>query len=175
MATTPVEVKRSAPAPAAANTDPWMTLRTEMDRLFDRFSTGFGMPSLRRMFDMAPQFRTETAFSMPAPAIDIVEDGNGYKLTAELPGMEEKDIELVLTGDTLTLKGEKKQESEHKEKNYTLSERSYGSFQRSFYLPEGVDRDKIDASFSKGVLTVALPKTAAAAAEPKKIEVKNAA
>jgi HSP20 family protein len=81
----------------------------------------------------------------------------------------------VLSGDTLTLKGEKKQESERKEKNYTLSERSYGSFLRSFYLPEGVDREKIDANFSKGVLTVTLPKTPAAAAEPKKIEVKDAA
>ena len=89
--------------------------------------------------------------------------------------MEEKDIELVVSGDTVTLKGEKKQEKEHKDKSYTLSERSYGSFRRSFSLPDGIDRDKISAEFGKGVLTVKLPKTAAAAAEPKKIDVKAAA
>jgi HSP20 family protein len=174
MATTPVEVKRSVPTPNPTP-DAWQSLRTEMDRVFDRFSSGFGMPALRRMFDVSPAFRTDIGFTLPSPAIDIVEDAGGYKLLAELPGMSEKDIEFVVSGDALTLKGEKKQESEHKEKNYTLSERSYGSFQRSFYLPDGIDREKIDASFAKGVLTVTLPKTAAAVAEPKKIEVKQAA
>jgi HSP20 family protein len=112
---------------------------------------------------------------MPSPAIDIVEEPAGYKLTAELPGMTEKDVELIVSGDTVTLKGEKKLEMERKDKNYTLSERTYGSFQRTFYLPDGVDRDKIAAEFGKGVLTVTLPKTPAAAATPKKIEVKAAA
>jgi HSP20 family protein len=94
-------------------------------------------------------------------------------LTADLHGMTGKAIEVEMLGDTL--KGEKQQESEHKEKNRTLSERSYGSFRHSFYLPDGVVRDRIEAAFANGVLTVSLPKTPAAAGEPKKIEVKQAA
>ena len=170
MANTPVEVKRAAPAPAP---DSRQAFRTEMDRLFDRF--GFGTKPFRSWLDLEPAFQVRTSFEVPTPAIDIVEEPTGYKLTAELPGMAEKDIELIVSGDTVTLKGEKKQESERKEKNYTLSERSYGSFQRSFTLPDGVDRDKISAEFGKGVLTVTLPKNPAAATEPKKIEVKAAA
>jgi len=172
MANTPVEVKRSAPVPAPAN-DTWQSFRTEMERLFDRF--GFGMKPFRSWLDMEPALQFRTTFEMPSPAIDIVEDAKGYRLTAELPGMAEKDVELIVSGDSLTLKGEKKQETERKEKNYSLSERSYGSFERTFTLPEGVDRDKISADFGKGVLTVTLPKTPAAVAEPKKIEVKAAA
>jgi HSP20 family protein len=172
MANTPLEVKKPAPVPAPAR-DAWQSLRSEMDDLFDRFAGTFGMPSLRRMFDAFPAPSVTSTFSMPAPAIDIIEDAGGYRLTAELPGMTEADIHVELTGDTLTLKGEKKQESEHADKNYTLSERSYGSFQRSFYLPEGVDRDKLDASFAKGVLTISMPKLPAAVATAKKIEVKG--
>jgi HSP20 family protein len=172
MAKSPVEVKRSAPA-QVQTPDSWQAFRTEMERLFDRF--GFGFKPFRDWFDLQPGFQVRTTFEMPSPAIDIVEEPAGYKLTAELPGMAEKDIELIVSGDTVTLKGEKKQETEHKDKNYTLSERSYGSFQRTFSLPDGVDRDKISAEFGKGVLTVTLPKTPAAAAEPKKIEVKAAA
>jgi len=174
MANSPVEVKQTPQAPAGTP-DTWRSFRTEMDRLFDRFAGGWGMPSLRRMFEGEPAMRYESAFSVPSPAVDIIEDDAAYKVTAELPGMTEKEIEVVVSGDTLTLKGEKQAEKEQKEKNYYLSERSYGSFQRSFYVPEGVDRDKIAADFAKGVLTVTLPKTASAAKQQKKIEVKTAA
>jgi HSP20 family protein len=112
---------------------------------------------------------------VPSPAVDITEDDKAYKVTAELPGMSDKEIEVVVSGDMLTLKGEKRAEKEQKEKNFYLSERSYGSFQRSFYVPEGVDHDKIAADFSKGVLTVTMPKTAKAVEQQKKIEVKSAA
>jgi HSP20 family protein len=172
LANTPVEVKKTAPT-VVPNQDAWQSMRTEMERLFDRF--GFGMPALRRWFDPESSFRSGMTMSMPNPAIDIAEDDTGYKLTAELPGMTEKDIEITVNDDMLTLKGEKKQEAEHKEKNYTMSERSYGAFQRSFWLPESVDRSKIDASFAKGILTVSLPKSAATAVQSKKIEVKAAA
>ncbi|HEY7580840.1 MAG TPA: Hsp20/alpha crystallin family protein [Acetobacteraceae bacterium] len=172
MANTPVEVKQTAPAQTGAP-DAWRSFRTEMDRLFDRFASGWGMPSLGRMFDTVPTFRSESSFSIPSPAVDITEDDAAYRLTAELPGMSEKEIEVVVSGDTLTLKGEKKQEKEQKEKNFYLSERSYGSFQRSFYVPEGVDRDKIGADFSKGVLTITLPKSARSVEQRKKIEVKS--
>ncbi len=171
MAQAPVEVRRTAPARVPA-TDPLQSFRTEMDRLFDRFSGGFGFPSLRRMFDMEPAWRAESSFSFAAPAVDMTEDDKAYKIAAELPGMSEKDIEVSLSGDLLVLKGEKRQEHEEKEKNRYLSERSYGAFQRSFVVPDGVDRDKVAAEFSKGVLTLTLPKTPAAQKEQKKIEVK---
>jgi HSP20 family protein len=174
MVNTPVEVKKAVPAPANAP-DGWRSLRTEMDRLFDRFAGGWGMPSLRRMFDAEPAMRFETSLNLPSPAVDISEDNAAYKVTAELPGMSEKEIEVVVSGDTLMLKGEKRAEKEQNDKNFYLSERSYGSFLRSFYVPDGVDRDKIAANFTNGVLTVTMPKTAKAMQEQKKIEVKAAA
>ena len=90
----------------------------------------------------------------------------------ELPGMEAKDVDVSVTGDMLVLKGEKRQEKEEKDKNYHFSERAYGSFQRAFELPTSVDRGKITADFSKGVLTITLPKTAEAQQPTKKISVK---
>lgn len=173
MASTPVEVKKTVPAPAPAPAAPeaWRSFRTEMDRLFDRFAGGFGMPTLGRFFDVAPTVRT--ALTMPVPAVDISEDDAGYKITAELPGLEEKDVEVTLTDDVLTIKGQKSAETEKQEKNLYLSERSYGAFQRAFVLPDGVDAEKIAADVAKGVLTVTVPK--AAPAQKKTIEVKAAA
>ena len=167
MAVTPVEVKKS-PAPRAS-ADPWQGFRSEMDRLFDRFS-GFGLPSMRHMFDLAPSGVSD----FNVPAVDVTEDDKAYKIAAELPGLEEKDIDVSVTGDVLTLKGEKHQEKEEKNKNWYVSERAFGSFQRAFTLPDGIDRDKIAADFAKGVLTVTLPKSAEAQKQQKKIAVKAA-
>jgi len=170
MAQTPVEVKKATPA---STPDVWQSFRGEMDRLFDRFSGGFGLPAFRRMFDVAPS--AGSSFSFSAPAVDVTEDDKAYKITAELPGIEEKNVDVTVSGDMLTLKGEKRYEKEEKDKNRYMSERAYGSFQRSFALPDGVDRDKITADLSKGVLTVTLPKSAEARKSEKKIEVKTAA
>jgi HSP20 family protein len=174
MANTPVEVKKTAPAPSTTP-DALRDFRTEMDRLFDRFAGGWGMPSFRRMFDMEPASRYESTVTMLAPAVDITEADGAYKVTAELPGMSEQDIGVEVSGDMLTLKGEKRQEKEQKEKNFHLSERSYGSFRRSFYIPEGADREMITADFAKGVLTITMPKSEKAVNQQKKIEVKAAA
>ena len=108
------------------------------------------------------------------PAVDIAETDKAYEITAELPGMDEKNIEVKFADGVLTIKGEKKEEKEEKKKDYYLSERSYGSFQRSFQVPDGVDTDKIEATFKKGVLTVTLPKSAEAQKAAKKIDVKAA-
>jgi HSP20 family protein len=172
MAQPPVEVTKAAPARMP---DVWQSFRGEMDRLFDRFAGGFGLPALRRMFDVEPAWHTESSFSFPAPSVDVTEDDKTYRITAELPGLEEKNIDVTVSGDMLTLKGEKSHEKEEKDKNRHVSERAYGSFQRSFALPDGVDRDKIAADLSKGVLTITLPKTAAAQKPQKKIEVKATA
>lgn len=175
MVDTPVDVKRAPVVRSAAPPDIWQSFRGEMDRLFDRFAgSGFGFPSLRRMLDVEPIWRFDSKFAFAAPAVDVTEDEKAYKITAELPGMSEKDIDIAMTGDMIVLKGEKRQEREEKEKNRYVSERSYGAFQRSFDLPDGVDRDKITADFAKGVLTVTLPKTTEAQKQQKKIEVKAA-
>jgi HSP20 family protein len=106
------------------------------------------------------------------PAIDMSEDEKTYKISAELPGMDTKDVDVSVTGDMLVLKGEKRQEREEKDKNYHFSERAYGSFQHAFELPASVDRGKIAADFSKGVLTITLPKTVEAQQPTKQIAVK---
>jgi len=168
MAEVPVEVKKAPPAQTTLP-DVWQSFRGEMDRLFDRF--GFGFPSLRRMLDVEPAWRS--SFSFSTPAIDMSEDEKAYKISAELPGIDAKDIDVSVSGDMLVLKGEKRQEREEKDKNYHFSERAYGSFQRAFELPASVDRDKVAADFSKGVLTITLPKTAQAQQPAKKIEVKS--
>jgi HSP20 family protein len=173
MASTTVSVKQ-APLPRAVGPEPWQSFRGEMDRLFDRFTGGFGFPSVRRLFDVEPLWRDDTVTGLTMPAVDVSEDGKAFRITAELPGMSEKNIDVTVTGDLVILKGEKQQEREEKGKNRYLSERSYGSFQRSFYLPDGVASDKITAEFTNGVLTVTLPKTTEAQAQQKKIEVKAA-
>ena len=169
MADVPVEVKKAAPAEATAP-DVWRSFRSEMDRLFDRF----GFPSLRRVFDMEPSWRPTSSFNFSAPAIDMSEDDKAYRISAELPGIDAKDIDVSVSGDTLVLKGEKRQQKEEEDKNYHFSERSYGSFQRSFQLPWSIDRDKVAADFSNGVLTITLPKVAEAQKPQKKIEIRSA-
>ena len=125
MATAPDEVKKTATVPAPTGApDAWRSFRTEMDRLFDRFAGGWGIPSLRRMFEGGPAMCYEGLFTLPSPAVEITDDA-AYKVTAELPGMSEKEIEVVVSGDMLTLKGEKRQEKEQKGQNFHLSERSY--------------------------------------------------
>src|SRR5215472_7007857 len=126
MADTMVPIKKTT-APTHAM-EPFHAFRTEMDRLFDRFFTGFSWPMMRRPLWREPKWDFETTFEVAAPKVDVAEDPAAYKLTAELPGLTEKDIELSVADGMLTLKGEKQQEKEEKDKQYWLSERTYGSF-----------------------------------------------
>ncbi len=169
MPDTAIDVKKT-PAPVQPAQDAWHSFRREIDRLFDQFDRGFGWP-LARLFD--PPSRT-AAFSFSVPAVDVTEDDKAYTITAELPGLDEKAVEMSLSGDRLVIKGEKRQETEEKNKDCYLSERSYGSFQRSFQLPAGVDREHPEARFAKGVLTVTLPKTDQAQKQTKTIDIKAA-
>jgi HSP20 family protein len=152
---------------------PLANLRREIDRLFEDFHLGWPRPSGRTVFDVEPFWRGEISWAK-VPAVDIAEKEKEYEITAELPGMEEKNIEVKFADGILTIKGEKKEEKEEKKKDYYLSERHFGSFQRSFQVPEGVDADKIDASFKNGVLTVILPKSPEAQKREKKIAIKKA-
>jgi HSP20 family protein len=128
-----------------------------MDRLWDDYF-GPGRRALRPL---------EEAW---LPAVDVSETGDKITVKAEIPGMEAKDIEISMVGDTLTLKGEKKAEREEKEENYHMVERSYGSFSRTMKLPATVDADKVEATYKNGVLTVVLPKKEEV--KPKAIEIK---
>jgi HSP20 family protein len=140
--------------------NPFGLLRQEMNTLFDNFSRGFEMdPFMGR-------------FGTFSPSVDVKESDKEIKVSAELPGMEDKDIDVSLTKDSLTIKGEKKEEKEDKGKDFYRMERSYGSFTRTVPLPSEIDTEKVKAEFRKGVLTVTLPKTAKAIKETKKISVK---
>ena len=170
----PVKTEKTAHLPKTTEWAPFDSLRREIDRLFDDFHPfGWRLPSARSMFGFEMPKLGGDAWTV-APAMDLVEKEKEYEISAELPGIDEKNVEIKVANHMLTIKGEKKEEKEEKQKDYYLSERRYGSFQRSFALPEGVDADKIEANFVKGVLTVKLPKTAEAQKAEKKITVKAA-
>lgn len=160
-------------APAVRNWSPFENLRQEIDRLFDDFHPLGWRSALGRTPGNEVPWPKLGALQI-APAVDLVEKDHEFEITCELPGMDEKDIDLKLAGDVLTIKGEKTEQKEEREKDYFVSERRYGSFQRSFQLPDGIDSSKIEASFTKGVLTVKMPKSAEAQKKEKKIEVKPA-
>lgn len=144
---------------------PLLDLRHEIDDLFDGFLRGFPTGGLPRAFGR--NWRSLT------PEVDVSETDTALKITAELPGMDEGDVEVTLSDDVLTIKGEKREESEEKDKDFHITERRYGSFQRSFRLPEGIAADKIEAGFDKGVLIVSVPKTAKSTTKAKKISIKK--
>ncbi len=154
----PIGRDRGVAAPA----NPFMSLQREIDRLFDDFTRGF--PSF-------PTFGNGKSELMPS--MDVTETDKAIEITAELPGLEEKDVQVNVADNLLTIRGEKKAEKEEKDKNYRLVERSYGSFERTFELPDGVNVDAIQAGIAKGVLKVTVPKPAPA--QSKKIDVKAAA
>lgn len=154
--------RRSVPVRRDRGEHPMETFQREVNRLFDDF---FRAPTLLGGSDGA--FAT-------MPRVDVSESEREYEVTAELPGMEEKDVEVVLADNVLTVRGEKKAEREEKDKNFYLSERSFGSFRRAIPLPAEVDEDKVEAQFKNGVLTVRLPKSPEAQAKTRRIEVKAA-
>jgi HSP20 family protein len=167
----PVTRKPSEPALAGEAWRPFAVLRKEVDRLFDEFGDDFWRRPFRSLAGLEKSWAQKLVAS---PAIDVAETDKAYEITAELPGIDQKNIEVNVANGGITIRGEKEQETEEKKKDYYLSERRYGSFERYFSLPEGVDADKIEASFKNGVLKVILPKTAEAQKPAKRIEVKAA-
>jgi HSP20 family protein len=169
--------RATPPAPAKQPEMIWpslTSLRTEFDRLFDQLGRSFTQfPMWRRSPEVTPLWRFEAALGMNAPAVELTEKDQAFEITAELPGMEASEVDVSVSGGILTIKGEKKEEKETKEKNYYFSERRYGSFQRSFELPEGVDGEKISAKLENGLLTITLPKTKEAVQRQRKIPVSS--
>jgi HSP20 family protein len=169
MAQQPQRTGETTPAtPESGN--PMMDLRRQVDQLFDDFAGTFGLPAFGFGFPTAAHARS----SLADVRVEVSESQDRYEIAAEVPGMAEDDIDIDLSNDVLTIKGEKKAESEDTGKNYHVSERTYGRFQRSFRLPDTVDREKIDATFDRGLLKVHLPKRTEAKAQTRKINVKSA-
>lgn len=139
--------------------NPLLSLHREMNRLFDDFWRDFDQPkgAIARAFGW--------------PQIDVSETDKEVKIQAELPGVDEKDVEVLLSDGMLTICGEKKTESENKERH--VSERYYGRFERNIALPSEVKEDKVMAKFSNGVLTITLPKSEQSAQKRKRIEIQH--
>jgi len=164
--------KPTVPSPALQPWQPLESLHRQINRLFDEFGRDFWPNIGQSVRPREPLWWQNVPWGGAAPAVDVTESEKAYEITAELPGMDEKNIEVKVTNGSLTIKGEKQDEKEEKKKDYYLHERHFGSFERSFGLPEGVDTNKIEAAFKKGVLTVMLPKKPEAQKPAKKIEVK---
>ncbi len=141
---------------------PFAALHREMDRLFEDF---FGE---REFWPLWP--RRGAGF---VPSVDVQETDKEFRVVADLPGLDEKDVQVDLTDDGLSIRGEKKSDREEKREGYYRAERSYGSFERFIPLPGPVQGDKASAEFKNGVLTVTLPKPPEAQAKRKRIEVKR--
>jgi len=168
------EPKAAEPATTPQPWHPFDSLRREVDRLFQDFEHGSWRSPLRgSLFDSPPLWRRQMTWGA-APAVDILEKDGGFEVTVELPGMDEKNIEVNVANGCLTIKGEKQEEKEEKKKDYHLQERHFGSFERRFQVPEGVDASKIEANFRKGVLTITLPKRAEAKKAEQKIAIRAA-
>lgn len=176
-----VDVKNDADAPKSKQMPvgrmyaPFSGLPGEMDRVVNRFfPEGWPYTNFANLMDFEPMRslgRASLGTMIEDARADISESDSKYEISVELPGIDEKDIELGLSDGVLTLKAEKRDEREEKRKDYHLTERSYGSIKRSFRVPEGVETDKIKAAFSKGVLEVTLPKTKEVKAKQRKITV----
>ena len=155
---------RKAELPRGTDSHPVASFQREMDRLFDEFWR-----------------RWELGFAdderLPwVPQADVFEDDKTIEIALELPGLDDKDIEVKVEGDRLIVEGEKRQthRQEHDERGWLVSERRWGKFQRVMPLPPHIDRDKIAASFDNGVLTLSLPKTEEGRREARHIEVRKA-
>lgn len=148
--------RERSPAARSESYSPVMNLHREMNRLFD---------DMLRSFDDSRFFGGRGGW----PSLDVEETDQEYRVTAELPGLEERDVEVLLQDGLLTVRGEKKIESESR--NPTYSERFYGRFERQISLDRDVDEDAVSATFKNGVLTVTVPKSARAAERTKRIPI----
>jgi HSP20 family protein len=131
--------------------DPFMSLHREVNRLFDEALRGFGQPLVAGESAAGGTF-------VPA-RMDVSETDSDVRVRAELPGVSEKDVEVTLDDDLLTIRGEKRLERKDEKENFHFVERSYGTFQRSLRLPFAADPDRVQANFENGVLTVTVPKS----------------
>lgn len=152
--------------PIGRGGNPITTFQDEVNKLFHDF---FGEVSFPRW-----SHAVESAFNV-TPALDVVENDKEFKITAELPGMEAKDVQITTAEGYVTIKGEKKGEKKEEKEGYHRHERSYGSFQRVVALPDIANFEKAEASYKNGVLTLSVPKKTGASSKERKIDIKQAA
>lgn len=165
--TVPVKHGDKRPLYSGRHHDPMLQIHRDVDHLFDQFFRGWGMPRMGSLGHLG-EFAGDTLLR---PKVDLSAADKEYLLTVEIPGVSEKDVSVDISNNIMTIKGEKKQEKEEKEKNYYRIERSYGSFQRTLSLPEDVDQDGIKASFSNGVLSITMPRKTLPKGEVKQVEI----
>ncbi len=161
-----VSLARSGTAPAPWR--PFELLKSEIDRMFEDFGRDWRAP-----FGALSRDLGRGLAEVQSPAVDITETADGFELSAELPGMNEKNIDLKIAGGRLIIRGEKKDEREEKTGETYLRERRFGSFERMFTLPDDVDAGRIEARFDNGILKVSLPRKPEAKRSEKKIEIKT--
>ena len=142
----------------------------EFDRIFNQAFRGFRLEPTWSDGVLWPRM----ADGMLKPTLDLSATEKEYTIAVEIPGVDEKDVKLEMANDTLTIRGEKKQEKEEKDKNFYRVERSYGSFQRVLSLPEDADQDAVKATFKRGILTISMPRKAMPQADVRKIEINSA-
>jgi HSP20 family protein len=143
--------------------EPLARLRNEVDRLFDDFPARWSPMPFSRL-----------ASALPMPAVDVTETDKAYKLSVEVPGMDASDIQVEVDDDMIVISGEKREEREEQEKNYSYSERSYGAFERRIELPAGSDPQDIKAKVRNGVLQLTLTKSQKAVENKRRIEIEGA-
>jgi HSP20 family protein len=144
--------------------DPFLAMRREMNRLFDDVFDGFGLPSA-----FGPVLRQMPA----APKIDVSETDNEIQITAEMPGIDQNDVDVLLQDDRLIIRGEKKEEREDKDRNYHVRERVQGAFSRTLPLPFAPDPNQVKAEFRNGVMTITIPKPQEVKQKQHRIEVQK--
>lgn len=159
-----IQVSKPASAPQRRVPDVFDALHNEMDRVFRSFERGW---------PRWPSLLQGGGAEITLPSLDVHENTTAITIEADLPGLDEKDVSVTLANGVLTIKGERRSEREEKDESYHLTERSFGSFERSLRLPETVDENKIEASFDKGVLRIVAAKKPEAVKAEKKIEVKK--
>ena len=166
----PVHVDRYPEFQPDAWEQPFLELRKATDRLFEDFFRSFRWPLTEGKSTLG---LTANVLGTDWPRVDMDETDEEIRITAELPGVDRGNIDVSVSDDRITIRGEKKEREENKQRGYYTLERSYGSFQRSFSLPCEVESDNVEAFFKDGVLTVELPKSAAARAKIKKIPIRT--
>lgn len=153
--------KKSSNVPFLGDVDPFRELQDLQDRMLSLFNRTLGGGSWLQPLAGADW----------SPAVDIVEEENCFKITADLPDVKKEDVNLVVENGVLTLSGERKQEKEEKSKRFHRSERSWGRYQRSFSLPQGANPDRVSAQFKNGVLTITIGKTEEAKEQKRSVEI----
>lgn len=159
-----INLRKSIPTPTQKKHNPFLALQNELDKAMNDFYNVFEHPnfSLQRIENLTL-----------LPFIDVIEDAKSFKVEAEMPGLDEKDIKVSIDDGFLTIKAEKSLSSKDEDKNYLVREISYGNYQRSIPLPDSVDIDKAKASFKKGMLWVQIPKKAQSIKKSKELTIEK--